>query len=566
MQDITAVWTALDMRRRVIVIAATLSVFAAVLALSRMAATADLSLLYSGLDTRQSGEVIQALEQRGVVYEVRGESIFVDAAQRDSLRMQLATEGLPANSGSGYEILDGLSGFGTTSQMFDAAYWRAKEGELARTILSSPDVRQVRVHIANPIGGPFRRSTESSASVMLSPKGTGITESSADAFRYLVASAVQGLAPENVTIIDSTSGRVIGPGDGEGALTANSGQQAAALKANVERLLLARLGAGNAVVELALEPVTETESIRERRVDPDSRVAISTDVEEIVTSEKNGGGKAVTVASNLPDGEAAAGGQSSESQNSESRTITNFDLSEVTRDVERQAGAIKRLTVAVLLNSSALVRSASGAAEGVPPADILETELSDIRELVAASIGFDESRGDRITVKAMAFEPTVPLGTEAVEQTWLHGLTANSMQLAQLIVLALVTLALALFVVRPILSGARGAPQTTTAGFSMLPSAPDDLRTLDVVSGPEAGQDGTVQPMDRDASPEGAARPMSLELRDGSASAAMSGAPDTSRMSGDPVSQLKSLIEERQPDTLEILRNWLEDDRVEGSV
>ena len=73
--------------------------------------------------------VIRALDQRGVVYEVVGDTIRVDATQRDSLRMVLAAEGLPATGVAGYELLDGLTGFGTTSQMFDAAYWRAKEGE-----------------------------------------------------------------------------------------------------------------------------------------------------------------------------------------------------------------------------------------------------------------------------------------------------------------------------------------------------------------------------------------------------------------------------------------------------
>ena len=69
---------------------------------------------------------------------MRGDSIYVDGSQRDGLRMTLAAEGLPANGGTGYELLDSLSGFGTTSQMFDAAYWRAKEGELARTVLANP--------------------------------------------------------------------------------------------------------------------------------------------------------------------------------------------------------------------------------------------------------------------------------------------------------------------------------------------------------------------------------------------------------------------------------------------
>ncbi|MBE0554680.1 MAG: flagellar M-ring protein FliF, partial [Rhodobacteraceae bacterium] len=148
MQNLLSIWAALDGRRRALVAGATVAVFLAVIALSRMAASPDLALLYAGLEGAAAGEVIAALDQRGIAHEVRGDSIWVPAAERDSLRMTLAAEGLPANSGSGYELLDGLSGFGTTAQMFDAAYWRAKEGELARTIQSNPQIRAARVHIA----------------------------------------------------------------------------------------------------------------------------------------------------------------------------------------------------------------------------------------------------------------------------------------------------------------------------------------------------------------------------------------------------------------------------------
>ena len=95
---------------------------------------------------------------RACAFEVRDATILVDRAARDRVRMDLAAKGLPAGGPAGYEILDSLSGFGTTSQMFDAAYWRAKEGELARTITGSPNVRAARVHLANPVSQPFART------------------------------------------------------------------------------------------------------------------------------------------------------------------------------------------------------------------------------------------------------------------------------------------------------------------------------------------------------------------------------------------------------------------------
>ena len=115
-----------------------------------------MALLYSGLDPAAAGEVVAELEaeRRALRGARRGDPRR--RAARDRVRMALAAKGLPAGGPAGYEILDGLSGFGTTSQMFDAAYWRAKEGELARTITASPNVRAARVHLANPVQPALR--------------------------------------------------------------------------------------------------------------------------------------------------------------------------------------------------------------------------------------------------------------------------------------------------------------------------------------------------------------------------------------------------------------------------
>ena len=193
MQQLMAVWQALDTRRRIIVAGATALTFAAVLALSGAATRPDMALLYAGLEGAQAGDIITALDQRAVRYEVRGDSIYVDATKRDELRMALAAEGLPATGGAGYELLDSLSGFGTTSQMFDAAYWRAKEGELARTILALPNVQTARVHLAIETGRGYRRDQNGSASVTLTTNGGTITREQAAALKYLVSSGVPDL-------------------------------------------------------------------------------------------------------------------------------------------------------------------------------------------------------------------------------------------------------------------------------------------------------------------------------------------------------------------------------------
>ena len=115
MQQLLAVWAALDLRKQVIVIGTTLAVFAAVLGLARMAAQPSMALLYSGLEPGPAGEVIAALEARGVATDVRGGAIYVPESERDALRMTLASEGLPTNSSKGYELLDGLENGRATS-------------------------------------------------------------------------------------------------------------------------------------------------------------------------------------------------------------------------------------------------------------------------------------------------------------------------------------------------------------------------------------------------------------------------------------------------------------------
>ena len=248
LQQIISSWTTLTVQRRILVVGASIAMFALVLMVARMAAQPELDLLYSGLESGAAGEVVAALEARAVAYDVRGGAIFVDSTQRDALRMTLASEGLPQNASQGYELLDRMSGFGTTSQMFDAAYWRATEGELARTIVASPAIQNARVHIANAGTKPFQREAIATASVTITPSGGGLSSSHAKALRYLVASAVSGLDPKNVSVIDATGGVILAGEDANQGL-GSSGDRAAMLKRKVERLLEARVGPGKAIVE-----------------------------------------------------------------------------------------------------------------------------------------------------------------------------------------------------------------------------------------------------------------------------------------------------------------------------
>lgn len=529
-------WTQLDLRRQIIVILATGAMFFGIIAMSRMATAPSMSLLYAGLENGAAGDVVRSLEQRGVAFEVRGGSIFVDQKERDQLRLTLASEGLPANGNRGYELLDQLTGFGTTSQMFDAAYWRAKEGELARTIVANPQITMARVHIAATGSNPFQRGVTPKASVSLTPNGNGVTAAQAKAVRYLVASAVAGLQPDDVAVIDA-NGALIGQAD-DVAPAIGGDDKAQILRDRVQRLLEARVGFGNAIVEVSVDTVTESEEIRERVFDPESRVAISTDTEERSNSASDaGGGGDVTVASNLPDREegGGGGGDTSSSQNSETRERVNYEVSETERAITRIPGAIKRITVAVLVNAPTAINDAGE--EVAEPRDA--TELDALRELVSSAVGLDETRGDIITIKSMALQ-AVPANGTAVEPSLLGQLDLDLMSAIQMAILALVTLILGLFVVRPVLSRA----PSVSGGETPALAAPVSGGASD-----EPSLTGELGSGDFDVP----------EIDINSDFGALPDLPMMGNMSDDPVDRLRTMIGERQEETVEILRSWLED-------
>ncbi|WP_128254861.1 flagellar basal-body MS-ring/collar protein FliF [Falsirhodobacter deserti] len=503
MQNVLSLWASMALRRKIVIVGATLGMFAAILGLSRIATAPDMALLYSGLEPQAAGEVVGALEQQGVSYRIEGDSIHVDAAQRDRLRMMLAGQDLPSFGAAGYELLDGLSGFGTTSQIFDAAYLRAKEGELARTILSMPEVRAARVHIAQGNDQPFRREARPTASVTLTTAQGGLTQAQARALRSLVSGAVAGMRVEDVSVIDSRRGLL------DMDETPPATDRAERLRQNVERLLAARVGPGHAVVEVAVELGTEREQIIERRFDPQGRVPISSEMVERTSSDTRPSG-AVTVASNVPDGDAAGDAQDGRSSSSETQETVNYEVSETQRDLLRSPGDVRRLSVAVLVDG--LTETAEDGTTTWTPRP--EEEMTALHDLVASAVGLDTARGDILTIRSLQFEQVAPQGTLAEEGMFSPLKQMNMMQIVQIAVLALVALILGLFVVRPILT-----------------RRPEELEA----PAPVLALPGTTA--------------LDGELEE---------TADADDDLPDPVARLRRLIEARQVETVEVLRGWMD--------
>lgn len=486
MQGIVSVWRALTMQKRMLLIGALAATVITFSMLARTASSPTMTLLYAGLDPSTSGEVLTALERLDVATEVRGDAIYVASSRRDSVRMALANEGLPQQGQAGFELLDGLNGFSTTSDLFDATFWRAKEGELARTILATPGVKSARVHLSPSKGGTFSRNAPApKGAVTVTMKRGALNLGQAQSIRFLVASAVPGLMPEQVAVMDSNRGVVLSPGEKDMAFggASDADDRERRMEEDVLNILNARVGQGNARVQVALELVTEREAISERVIDPNGRVVSGKDTTEVTETSSGANSGSVTVASNLPEGDATGSGGQSRSERTQTDETLKYEMSEIRREREKMPGGIKRLSVAVLVNQISETNDAGES--GLSPRT--EDELNTLRELVAQAVGLKEERGDTLTVKSLAFQAIPETGEVATNDAMGDFVSNHLMTVIQIAVLSLVTLVLGLFVVKPVLSAENLPPQemaqVTEVGavdqlLEVIPETPDAIEAL----------------------------------------------------------------------------------------
>lgn len=481
----------ISLRDRIILAAVILAVVLAFVAMIRAATAPSMALLYAGLDASSSGAIIERLDSMNVPSEVKGDAIYVPMNRRDAIRMTLAGEGLPRQGQAGFELLDDINAFATTSDMFDATYWRAKEGELARTILATPGVKTVRVHIAVSKRGAFSRASNSPSAVVtigMTRGQLGMTQ--AEAARYIVALAVPDLEPGHVAVIDSAGGVILSPGkaDNRQASPDEIREREQMLENSITDLLEARVGPGNVRVKVAFEVSGDQSSTYERILDPQQRILTTRDSSEMLETGSEGTG-AVTVASNLPEGDTAASTTPGQSHRNETSESTKFDVSERRIETTTPAGAVKRIQVAVLINQPSNPDQQDDQSEVRT-----DEELTALKTLVATAAGVDAARGDFVTIESLAFEQPISQGKEVAANPAMDFLSANVMAILQLIIPAIVALLLALFVLKPILSspserpGAQQlagppsapalAPPSNPSATKLAPSAVDELRRV----------------------------------------------------------------------------------------
>ncbi len=377
---------------------------------------ADYRLLYANLAEGDASSVIQWLKDQKIPYKLEGggKAIHIPADKVYEARIELAGLSIPRGGGVGFEIFDKQS-FGLTDFAQKVNYQRALQGELSRTISSLAPVEAARVMLALPEKRVFKdQQKEATASVIVKlGQGQQLKMNQTQGIIHLVANSIEGLDPENVTVIDS-NGVVLSPKsstDPNDPMTPgmSSHQQTMEkrLESRAQSLLDRALGVNNSLVKVTADldfaQVEKTEEI----FDPKSSVPRSEQVSEEKTTTDSGAGGIPGPQSNLQG--AAAGGSNSKNSSRSSETI-NYEISKVVSRTVAPVGSIKSLSVAVLVGD----KEVPAAGEGQEPTTTPRTaeELLAIENMVTSALGLDTGRGDQIKVVSMPFVDTFSLALE----------------------------------------------------------------------------------------------------------------------------------------------------------
>ncbi len=388
----------------------------AVVYASKVATAPEYSVLYSDLNSTDAGAVVGRLKEMKIGYRLEGNTISVSPpSQVHELRLSLASEGLPKTGSVGYELFDGTS-FATTTLGEMVKKQRALQGELERTIMSLDAVVAARVHISQPEKTIFaKQAQDPGASVLLKLKpGSELDKKQIKGITNFVASGVEGLKPENVTIIDEFGNLLSAraeDGDDFGADATRLQYTREIERGYVQRIesMLAKvLGPGKVVARVTADLDFSSSEREEESYDPGGRVIRSErSVEEGSGSEQRGGVPGVV--SNLSNDPKALQQDATSEQNSRRENVKNFEISRAVTRSSQARGKLVRLSAAVLVDgklAEAPELDGDGKATGkvAKSYQALAPEvLSQVEGIVKSAVGFDSTRGDVVTVENVPF-------------------------------------------------------------------------------------------------------------------------------------------------------------------
>jgi len=422
----------------------------------------DWRTLYSEMDPEDARQTGQILTQAQIPFAATasGGGIRVPAAQLDKARLVTAAKGGVKSGRLGFEIFDKPNWVGSE---FDEQvnYQRALEGELEHTVGSLSDVESARVHLVLPRDSLFRdQERPAKASVVLKLRHRALADGEPEAIRNLVASAVDGLTPEHVVLVDAAGHLPLGP------------KTAEALRLNAEQVLEEKLittlepvtGGGNvrASVTLDYDPAATEET--QETYDPDQTVTLS-----MQRTEQTSGGRPLAAgvpgtASNAPNSQALPvyPQQTTPPESAKTESGT-YGASKTVRHVLENPGRVRRMTAAIVVNDRLAQAAAAGRAAAWQPRSA--DELHNLTALAQAAVGYDAARGDVLTVEDLAFDDNrARPPVSALRQTL--AAAEDSPVLVKYAALLAGLLVVLAFGVRPALRHARQAPAPKTAGKS----------------------------------------------------------------------------------------------------
>ncbi len=423
------------------------------------------TILYSGLDPRAAAQVTAKLDAMNVKYDAKGDgsTILVPSDQVTKLRMELASENLPA-AGTGYEIFDKSDSFGTTAFVQNINRLRALEGELARSIETIDGIDSVRVHLVIPERQIFSREDQSpSASVVLRTQGT-MDRGEVTAIQHLVAAAVAGMMPNRVAIVDDKGTLLAGGDDKTGPDAAAADQEQHTtdiedkLRQRIESIVASVVGPGHVRVQVAADMNYDHTSTTSETFDPDSKVVRSTQTVEQNSADTNAANSgAVSVANALPNAQQS-GGDNTKSTSGRTEETTNYEISKTTKTSVVDAGTVKRLSVAVAVDGTTKTDAAGKDSYTARSPQ----EMTQIEALVKSAIGYDKARGDDVKVVNMPFAHLDIVDATPAPKPLLGLDSAYWFKIIEAGILSLTALLIGLFVVRPLI-GRMFGPQTAGA-------------------------------------------------------------------------------------------------------
>ncbi|MFH6781022.1 MULTISPECIES: flagellar basal-body MS-ring/collar protein FliF [Methylobacterium] len=508
----------------------------------------EMGVLYTDLSVQDAGAVVRDLETRGIRYETKGDAgqtVLAPRADLARLRMDLASKGLPSAGGVGYEIFDKGDAFSSTSFVQNVNHLRALEGELARSIRAIGRVQAARVHLVLPEKRLFSRDREAPSAAIVVRLAGELDPGQVRAVRHLVASAVEGLKPERISIVDER-GRLLADGArgaedqaGIGLEERQTGMERR-LRNQVEEIVAGIVGQGRARVQVTAELDANRVESRSETFDPESRVVRSTQT-RTESSQSQSAENGVTVGNELPGANQGQQNQGPREASNKNEETTNYEISRVTRTEVNEAGKIRRLSVAVLIDGTYAAGPDGKAAYAPRPA----AELERITALVRTAVGYDKARGDQIEVVNLRFAET-----PAVPEMQEPGLLASLLQptkedvlrVAEMTVLFLLGLVVLMTVVRPLVARVVTADVPTLASVSII-----------------NGEPGLVLAVEGATARPGGAPGAEIALPESQAGRIVEFAKINGKVQAKTIERVVDIVKTNPAETVEVLRTWIND-------